>query len=307
MQGTVIQSTGSFYEVLSSNGEIVVCRIKGKFRLDEKKQTNPIAVGDVVEFDSENKESIITSILPRRNYIVRTAPNKKEHKHIIASNIDQCIIIASLAQPKTSYGFIDRILLTAYLYDIPSIVIFNKHDLVKSKKEEDLFQQLLFTYNENEYISFSTSVILNENVERLLGLMKDKTSLLIGHSGVGKSSLVNLIEPGLNLKVGEVSKYSEKGLHTTTFARMYPLSFGGSIIDTPGIKEFGLLDIEPEELGHYFPEIRSRMNNCKFNNCLHLNEKDCAILKALENGEIAPTRYNSYLNFYSELKANKKY
>ncbi len=307
MQGTVIQSTGSFYDVLLTNGEILICRIKGKFRLEEKKQTNPIAVGDVVEIEKDNNEGIIRKIHTRRNYIIRSAPNKKEYKHIIASNIDQCVIIASLSQPKTSYGFIDRILLTAFLYDIPSVVVFNKHDLIKKKKDEDLLLELMFTYNEIECIAFTTSVINNEHTDKLKNILQNKTSLLIGHSGVGKSSLVNRIEPGLDLKVGEVSKYTEKGLHTTTFARMYPLSFGGSIIDTPGIKEFGIMDIAPDELGHYFPEIRMRMNDCKFNNCLHLNEKDCAILKALENGEIAPTRYNSYLNFYAELKENKKY
>ena len=307
MTGTVIQSTGSFYEVLIPSGEIIICRIKGKFRLEDKKQTNPIAVGDVVDFEGTGGEGNINLIHPRRNYIIRSAPNKKEYKHIIASNIDQCVIIASLAQPRTSHGFIDRILLTAYLYDIPAAVVFNKHDLIIKEKEENLLKVLIFTYNELNIISFSTSVTKNENTDKLKNILQNKTSLICGHSGVGKSSLVNCIAPELNLRVGEISAYTEKGLHTTTFARMYPLPFGGSIIDTPGIKEFGLLDVEPNELGHYFPEIRSRMHKCKFNDCLHINEKGCAITEALEAGEIAPTRYISYLTFYEELKGNKKY
>ncbi len=307
MTGTVIQSTGSFYEVQTPSGEIYICRIKGKFRLEDKKQTNPIAVGDFVDFDGAEGEGNIHTIQKRRNYIIRSAPNKKEYKHIIASNIDQCVIIASIAQPRTSHGFIDRILLTAYVYDIPAAVVFNKHDLIHKEKEDQLLKELMFTYNTIDITSFSTSVTKNENTDRLKSLLQNKISLICGHSGVGKSSLVNCIAPDLNLKVGEISKYTEKGLHTTTFAHMYALPFGGSIIDTPGIKEFGLLDVEPQELGHYFPEIRSRMHNCKFNDCLHINETGCAVLDALENGEIAPSRYTSYLTFYAELKANKKY
>lgn len=307
MLGTVIQSTGSFYDVLLESGEVITCRLKGKFRLDEKKQTNPVAVGDKVKIDKDEKdESVIEEILPRKNYIIRSDPHKKEYKNVIAANIDQCVIIASLTQPRTSYGFIDRVLLTAEVYDIPACVIFNKHDLYR-EKENNLLQELMFSYNEAGYKSFSTSIIKKENLDTLKTLLQNKSTLITGHSGVGKSSLVNSIEPQLNLKVKEISKYSEKGQHTTTFARMHPLSFGGFIIDTPGIKEFGLMDIEAYEVSHYFPEMRSRIGQCKFKNCLHLNEGGCVILQLLDDGKFSPTRYNSYVTIHEEIKANKRW
>lgn len=307
MRGTVIQSTGSFYDVLINGGEIISCRIKGKFRLDDKKQTNPIAVGDEVEVVNDEKISyVIDTIYPRKNYIVRTDPHKKEFKHIIASNIDQTVVIASMILPGTSYGFIDRILLTSEVYGIPGVVVFNKHDLYR-ERENNYLMEFLVAYNDAGYYAFSTSVVLGENIDQFKNILKGKNSLLIGHSGVGKSSLVNAIEPQLQLRVKEVSKYSEKGQHTTTFARMHPLSFGGAIVDTPGIKEFGLLDISEYEVGHYFPEIRALMNDCRFNNCLHINEKDCAVLAALEAGTLATTRYMSYVNFYEEIKSGKKW
>lgn len=307
MRGTVIQSTGSFYDVLFKDGQIISCRLKGRFRLDDKKQTNPVAVGDEVEVESDDKVSYnIYKILPRKNYIIRSDPQKKEYKHVIASNIDQTMIIASLMFPRTAYGFIDRILLTSEVYGIPGIVVFNKHDLYGTK-ENILLQQLMQAYNAAGYHSFSTSVMQRENVLHFQELLKDKNTLLVGHSGVGKSSLVNCIAPEMNLKVKEVSKYSEKGQHTTTFARMHPLPFGGAIIDTPGIKEFGLLDIEAYEVGHYFPEIRALMSACRYNNCLHINEKDCAVLQLLEEGKLSLTRYMSYVNFHEEIKREKKY
>jgi ribosome biogenesis GTPase len=307
MHGIVIQSTGSFYDVALESGAIITCRLKGKFRLDVKKQTNPIAVGDkvVIEKD-ENGESVIEDILPRKNYIIRSDPHKKEFKNVIAANIDQCVIIASLIQPRTSHGFIDRVLLTAEVYDIPAVVIFNKHDLY-TKKEDDLLEEYLFSYNEAGYKSFSTSILKNENLDVLKNLLKDNTTLLTGHSGVGKSSLVNSIEPRLRLKVNEISKYSEKGQHTTTFARMHQLSFGGWIIDTPGIKEFGLMDIEAYEVSHYFPEMRSRIGQCKFKNCLHLNEEGCLVLQLLDEGKFSPTRYTSYVTIYEDIKTNKRW
>ncbi len=306
MQGRVIQSTGSFYEVLLNSGEIITCRIKGKFRLNDNKLTNPIAVGDIVDvdFDEEVSGSIIKNIHPRKNYIMRSAPHKTDHKHIIASNVDQCVVIASLLQPRTSTGFIDRILFTAFVYDIPGFVVFNKKDIYK-KGDLKLLDQLIETYNSIGYSSFAASAATGENIEQIKDVLKDKISLLAGHSGVGKSSIINKIQPGLNLKTGIISHFSEKGLHTTTFAKMYKLNFRGFIIDTPGIKEFGLTDVEPEEIGHYFPEIRDRMKNCRFNNCLHINESGCAILAGVETGEIAMSRYMSYLTFYEEIKANK--
>ncbi|MBC8173741.1 MAG: ribosome small subunit-dependent GTPase A [Chitinophagales bacterium] len=307
MRGKVIQSTGSFYDVLTEDGKIISCRIKGKFRLDEKKQTNPVAVGDIVEVDIEEGSSIIKEIHSRRNYIVRSDTHKKEFKNIIAANIDQTVIIASLVQPRTSYGFIDRVLLTAEVYDIPAYVVFNKSDLLKKQKDWALLDELLFSYNEAGYSSFTTSLIKKENLDVLQSILKNKTTLLTGHSGVGKSSLINFIEPQLNLKVKEISKYSEKGQHTTTFAKMHPLTFGGFIIDTPGIKEFGTVDIEAYEVGHYFPEIRRIMHTCRFNNCLHINEEGCAVKELLESGKFSPTRYRSYITIHEEIKTAKKW
>ena len=307
MDGVVIQSTGSWYAVKLSDGSVVDCRIKGKFRLQEKKVTNPVAVGDIVTVVQEGNDAVINSIHTRKNYIVRSTPHKKEHKHILAANIDQCIVIASVAQPRTSYGFIDRVLLTAYVYDIPAAVVFNKSDLIKKKKEENITKTLIETYVSIGHTSFSTSVVKKENLDLFRELLSGKISLLCGHSGVGKTTLINAIEPSLDLKVQEISRYTEKGQHTTTFARMYDLSSGAKIIDTPGIKEFGIVDIGPEELGHYFPEMRERMQQCRFNNCVHINEEGCAVLNAVDTGEIAATRYLSYLSFYDELVAQKQW
>lgn len=274
--------------------------------MEDKKLTNPVVVGDLVDVDLEEGSSVIIEIHPRRNYIVRSDTHKKEFKNILAANIDQTIVIASLKQPRTPYGFIDRILLTSEVYDIPAVVIFNKHDLY-GKKENELLEQFMFGYNEAGYISFSTSVLKSENLERLKELLKNKTSLITGPSGVGKSSLVNAIEPGLDLRVKEISKYTDKGQHTTTFSRMHLLSFGGYIIDTPGIKEFGLVDIEAYEVGHYFPEIRKLMGQCKFNDCLHINEEGCVVKALLEEGKFSPYRYNSYVNFHEEIKAERRW
>lgn len=307
MHGQVVQSTGNFYNVMLDDESIIICRLKGKFRLDNKKQTNPIAVGDfvMIEKDEQNNHSI-NEILPRKNYIVRSDIHKKEYKHVIASNVDQTVIIASLRQPRTAFGFIDRVLLTSEVYGIPAKVIFNKHDLYK-EKDNALLQELLFSYNEAGYESFSTSVLNKENIEPLHQVFENNTSLIIGLSGVGKSSLVNSIFPHLNLRVGAISAYSEKGLHTTTFAHMYRINQNSFIIDTPGIKEFGLVDIDAYEVGHYFPEIRKEMNNCKFNDCMHINEAGCAIKDLLEAGKFSPTRYTSYITFVEEIKAAKKW
>ena len=312
MRGTVVQSTGNFYDVLLADGSIIICRLKGKFRLDKKKQTNPIAVGDFVMVEEgpgetdEQKNYIINEILPRNNYIVRSDIHKSAYKHVIASNIDQTVVIASLKQPRTAFGFIDRVLITSEVYGIPAKVIFNKHDLYE-EKDDELLQELMYSYNEAGYESFSTSVLNKENLEQLHQVFENKTSLIIGLSGVGKSSLVNSIFPHLNLKTGAISAYTEKGLHTTTFAHMYRINEHSFIIDTPGIKEFGLVDIDEYEVGHYFPEIRKEMNNCKFNNCLHINETGCAVKQLLEEGKFSPSRYTSYLTFYEEIKGAKKW
>lgn len=307
MTGKVIQSTGSFYDVETDQGQVIVCRLKGRMRLDEKKQTNPVAVGDIVDIEQDDKENfVIASVHQRRNYIVRSDTHKKHVKQVIAANIDQTVVVATLKYPRTAFGFIDRVLLTSEVYDIPAVVIFNKHDLY-DEKDNELLMELMAGYNDAGYTSFSTSITLREHEKELFEVFHNKTTLLTGPSGVGKSSLVNMIEPELQLRVNEISKYSEKGQHTTTFARMHHLPHGGYIIDTPGIKEFGLVDIDAEEVGHYFPEIRKHIGACKFNNCLHINEDGCVIRQQLEEGLFSPTRYTSYLTFYHEIKESKKW
>lgn len=307
MQGVIIQSTGSWYEVLLLNGTTVSARLKGVFRKEELKRTNPLAVGDNVMLEEQKGDYMILEILPRKNYIIRDAPHKTEHQQIIASNLDLCVIIASVLSPKTSSGFIDRILLTADAFNIQAVVILNKSDLIKKIKDKERVEEMIFTYTEIGHHCFTTSVTETQNLEKLIQLLKNKTSLLCGHSGAGKTSLINAIEPTLNLRVQKISEFTEKGQHTTTFARMYPLSFGGNIIDTPGIKEFGISEILSSELSQYFPEMRSRSNECRFNDCKHINEKGCAIIGALEEGLISPERYKNYLTFYNELTEKEKW
>lgn len=305
MRGRVIQSTGSWYEVLLDNGAVISCRLKGKFRLQGKKLTNPVAVGDMVLVDADEEgSSVITEIEPRHNYLVREAPQKKEHTHIIASNIDQVIVVATLVKPRTSPGFIDRVLFMAEVYGIPAYVVFNKYDLY-TEEEKELLMEWGGTYILAGYPAFHTSVLSAENISRFGALLKDKITLLTGHSGVGKSSLVNALEPTFNLRIKEISAYHEKGQHTTTFARMFPLSMGGFIVDTPGIKEFGMVNVSAEEAGHFFPEIRERMEHCQFSNCVHYNENGCAVKAAVGSGEMSEQRYISYLSIYEELKSKK--
>ena len=298
MQGTVMRSTGSWYEVLAENQQTTKCRLRGKFKIKGLKVTNPIAVGDHVIFEIENEAEqtgLITNILPRENYIIRKSVHKTGHGHIIAANMDQAILIATLIFPKTSLGFIDRFLVTAETFRIPSRLVFNKSDLWN----EDAFEythELMETYEKLGYPCLYTSATEGVNIDKFQLLLDQKKSLLSGHSGVGKSTLVNAISPDLNLKTSEVSKFANKGVHTTTFAEMFELSPGTFIIDTPGIKELGLVDIGVEELGHYFPEMRALLGKCKYHNCRHLNEPQCAVRDAVESGEIAASRYYSYLS-----------
>jgi ribosome biogenesis GTPase len=294
MNGIVTKSTGSNYLVKAGDA-IYSCVLKGKIRLEGRKTTNPIAVGDTVDFDIEdNDEAIITKIYPRKNYIIRKSINLSKQAQIIASNLDQAVLIATLVSPRTSLGFIDRFLITAEAYRIPAKLIFNKSDLL----DESLLsiqQEIIKLYESIGYACFEVSSYDLKQIENLKPVFKDKTTLIAGHSGVGKSTFINALEPGLNLKTGIISAAHSKGMHTTTFAELHPLSFGGNIIDSPGIKELGLVEMKKEEVGHYFPEIRDRMNGCKFNNCLHVNEPKCAIIAAVEKGEISEERYSSYL------------
>lgn len=299
--GVVIKSTGSWYEVRNDQGEIVLCRLRGKIRLDGLRTTNPVAVGDKVIFEKENNKDtcVINKILPRFNVIVRKSVNLSKASHIIASNINQAILVATIAQPRTSTGFIDRFLVTAEAYHIPTTIVFNKCDLYD---EEQMAQaeELISVFKNIGYDSFMLSAKTGFQCEKLKEIMKDKVNLFSGHSGVGKSALINRLDPNLNVRVGEISDVHEKGKHTTTFSQMFPLSFGGYIIDSPGIKEFGLYDMEKETLAQRFPEMRNLMHECKFSNCTHLHEPHCAIKDAVEQNIIADWRYNDYCNMMED-------
>jgi len=299
MEGTIIKSTGSWYLARTANGTIYNCRLKGKIRLDDRKTTNPVAVGDIIDIEiDENNEPLILNIHPRKNYIIRKSINLSKQAHIIASNLDQAILIATLVSPRTSLGFIDRFLVTAEAYRIPAKIIFNKTDLLNEESLK-IQQQIINLYQKIGYECFSVSSYDKNQIENLKDIFKDKKTLIAGHSGVGKSTFINALEPGLNIKTGEISAAHSKGTHTTTFAELHPLAFGGDIIDSPGIKELGLVEMKKEEVGHYFPEIRARMQLCKFNNCIHVNEPKCAIIEAVKNGEISEERYMSYLGILS--------
>jgi len=296
MKAIVYKSTGSWYVVQNEEGTVLNARILGKFKIDGLTSTNPIAVGDVVTIAAENElegSVTITEIDDRRNYITRTSPANKHKHHIIASNIDQSLLFATLKDPKTSQGFIDRFLITSEAYRIPSIIVFNKSDLYK-EKEQEKFVEVKSIYEAIGYKVMGMSIEKNIGVNAVKDLLKGKTTLLSGHSGVGKSSFINTIFPELQLKTQDVSGWSGKGLHTTTFAEMFNLPFGGRVIDTPGIRELGLVDIPKQELSHYFPEMRQLINDCQFNNCIHTNEPGCAVKAAVEAGIIHIDRYISY-------------
>jgi ribosome biogenesis GTPase len=299
MRGLVTKSTGSWYTVLTDEGLEVDCRIKGKFRIKGIVTTNPIAVGDVVdiEMEPELETGVITELQPRKNYIIRKSINLSRQAQILAANLDQAALVVTLASPRTSLGFIDRFLVTAEAYDIPVKLIFNKVDLF-SDEGLDILADFMSIYEQIGYACYEVSALEGTNLTAVKELLKDKVTLFSGHSGVGKSSLINVLLPDLALRTSEVSDWSDKGTHTTTFAEMFRLPEGGFIIDTPGIRELGVIDIEKQELGHFFPEMRNRMNQCRFNNCRHINEPGCAIIKAVENGEIALSRYDSYLSIY---------
>ena len=301
MQGLVIKSTGSWYEVLTDEGKTIHCRIKGKFRTLDIKTTNPVAVGDHVEIEPQpdQQTGLIKALKPRKNYIIRKSVNLSKQAQIIAANLDQAFLIVTLASPRTSLGFIDRFLVTAEAYDIPAKLIFNKLDLFSDEGIEILkeYQQI---YETAGYPCYSVSALKETNLDQVRELLKDKVTLVSGHSGVGKSTLINALLPGTELKTGEISDWSDKGKHTTTFAEMYELPFGGYLIDTPGIRELGVFDIEKQELGRLFPEIRKLMEDCRFHNCRHINEPGCAVLSALEEGTFEASRYDSYLSIYHD-------
>lgn len=303
MDALVYKSTGSWYQVKDETGKQFNARILGKFKMDGFTSTNPIAVGDrvVIGSDTESRENnseisfIIKEIKKRKNYITRISPANKHQHHIIASNVDQSLLFATLKDPKTSQGFIDRFLITCEAYHIPAIIVFNKSDLYR-KKEEEKFATVKAIYESIGYKVISMSIEKGDGVEAVKSLLKEKVTLLSGHSGVGKSTFINTVFPMLKLRTQDVSGWSGKGLHTTTFAEMFDLPNSGKIIDTPGIRELGLVDITKQELSHYFPEMRAIINDCQFNNCMHLNEPGCAVKASVKNGTIHLDRYLSYCN-----------
>ncbi len=304
MRGIVYKSTGSWYIIKTQEGKFRNARIKGKFKIDKEiTSTNPIAVGDEVDVDMEDEQEdtlIITAIHPRKNYIVRTSPHSKYQKHIVASNLDQSIIIATLKDPKTSLGFIDRFLITCEAYHIPAVILFNKSDLLDTEALDE-YHAIHHLYTSLGYTVHLLSAEKNTGLDILAPLLHHKTSLFTGHSGVGKSTLINYLIPHQELRTQEVSEWSGKGLHTTTFAEMYDLPQGGSIIDTPGIRELGIVDIPRSELSGYYPEMKKLLNHCKYNNCSHINEPGCAIKQALHDGQIHELRYISYLKVFDTI------
>ena len=305
MKALVYKSTGSWYVTKTAEGRIFNARIKGIFKMDDGiTSTNPIAVGDEVEMDLENElesTTTITRIYERRNYINRQSPSHKMQHHIVASNLSQSLLFATLKEPRTSQGFIDRFLITSEAYHVPAIIVFNKTDVYK-KKELDKLEALQNMYETIGYTVVAMSVKENSGVETVKALLKDKVTLMSGHSGVGKSSFINAVFPEMLLRTQEVSGWSGKGLHTTTFAEMFDLPLGGKIIDTPGIREFGLVNITKQELSHYFPEMRTLINDCQFNNCLHTNEPGCAVKQAVADGAISEERYVSYYNILESIE-----
>lgn len=298
MDGVIIKSTGSWYSVRLQDGKEVKARLPGRFKLESKKISNPIAVGDKVELLPEAENFIIEVITPRKNYIVRKSPKKKHFAHMIAANIDQAVLIASHKRPRTSLGFIDRFLVTLEAFRIPGYLLINKSDLY-SKEEQTALRGIMELYESIGYQTMMTSFI--EGVPHQVGdWLQAKTTLLSGHSGSGKSTLINLLQPNAHQQIGEISDFANKGVHTTTFAEMFSLDADTHVIDTPGIKELGLAEITAEELSHYFPEMRNLMGQCKFNNCRHVDEPSCAVQEAVQTGDIALSRFESYLSMMQE-------
>ena len=303
-KGTVVRCTGNWSSVMLNDGTIVESNLRGQFRLKGIKTTSPITVGDEVSvtIDEKTGQGVIEIIEERKNYVIRKSVNLSKQAHIIASNLDQAVIIATVEQPRTSFGFIDRFLCTSEAYGIPAAVVLNKIDLYTSDKATELLEKYTTVYKSVGYPVFLVSAITGEGVDELDEWMKDRRTLVSGHSGVGKSTLINALHPKLDLKTGDISEVHSKGKHTTTFAEMFPLENGGFIIDTPGIKEFGMIDMEAHEVSHYFPEMFKISEHCRFNNCTHQNEPNCTVKNAVEKWIIPESRYTSYLSIVDSIK-----
>ncbi len=309
IKGQVYKSTGSWYTVKSDSGKFYQCRLRGKFKLDDKKVTNPIAVGDRVIFDLEKKHegeaaANIVDIIPRENYMIRRSPRKTAHSHIVASNLDLAVLLFTIKEPRTSRGFLDRYLLAAEAFGIKSAILINKIDLLSGKDLQKL-EEIELSYNAIGYQVISFSIKTGEGLENVKGVFEGKTTLISGHSGSGKSSLINYLNPELELRTAEISKFSNKGKHTTTFATMYDLDGATRIIDTPGIKEFGIEDLEAYEVSMFFPDIKEFAADCRFNTCSHVHEPGCAVIQALENAQIDPDRYKSYLSIIQDEETHR--
>lgn len=296
MKGRVFRSTGSWYSVVGEDGQLYSCRVRGKLRLDDIKESNPVAVGDKVVFELDQKEGHISEILPRENVIERKSVKKTGHSHVLATNIDQALLIATLKQPRTSIGFIDRFLVSAEAYRIPQVIVFNKTDLL-SEKELAMQNELMDLYNSINVKTLSVSALEDQDFESLSDILSNKTTLVAGHSGVGKSTLLNRLSDVIDQSVGSISDFSNKGTHTTTFAEMFALDSATFVIDTPGVKEWGLMEMTEQEISDYFPEMREARLDCKFGaRCIHVNEPGCAIIESVKSGTIAESRYKSYIS-----------
>ena len=310
MKGTIIRNTGSHYVARTCDGEEVKCLAKGNFRIKGIRTTNPVAVGDIVELSDRGPDGVafITAVTPRRNYIIRRASNLSKAAHIIAANVDCAVLVATLAHPTTSFTFIDRFLATSEAYNVPAALVINKCDLLDTEEDRELLDAVLYLYRSIGYDAMAVSAATGEGLEELASFLRDKVTLLSGNSGVGKSTLINALVPGADLRTAEISSAHDTGMHTTTFSEMYPLPGGGQIIDTPGVRGFGVVEFAREEVGHYFPEIFKISDKCRFGNCTHTHEPGCAVLEALEENSISQSRYNSYLSILEETQdAEDKY
>lgn len=296
MIGWVLKSTGSWYEVVGEDQKKYACRVRGKMRLEGYRESNPIAVGDQVKFEIDSNEGIISEILVRQNHMLRQSVKRTGHASVLAANVDQVLVVATVKQPRTSLGFIDRVLVSAESFRIPQVIVFNKKDILTEDEMSEL-ENLIDLYQSIGVNALSISARHDATLENIQNILQDKVTLIAGHSGVGKSTLLNRLSPEIGQSTAAISDYSEKGTHTTTFAQMFPLNATTFIIDTPGIKEWGLVDMEQQEISDYFPEMREIRLNCRFGaRCLHINEPKCAVKEAVEKNQIAASRYNSYIS-----------
>ncbi|MDE6196497.1 MAG: ribosome small subunit-dependent GTPase A [Muribaculaceae bacterium] len=302
MKGTIIRNTGAHYVARTADGAEVKCLAKGNFRIKGIRTTNPVAVGDVVELSEQGPDGVafVTAVVPRRNYIIRRASNLSKAAHIIAANVDCAVLVATLAHPTTSFTFIDRFLATSEAYGVQAAIVINKTDLLVEEGDDELLDAVMYLYRSIGYPVFAVSAAAGDGLDKLCDYLCDKVSLFSGNSGVGKSTLINALIPGLDLRTAEISAAHDTGMHTTTFSEMYTLPGGGEIIDTPGVRGFGVVEFGREEVSHYFPEIFKISKDCRFGNCTHTHEPGCAVLEALEENRISQSRYNSYLSILEE-------